>query len=458
MRTICLLLLLLSGNGVFAQNYFEEVPFAEALQQAREKGKMLLVRFDAGAKGYGNEITEKSMSDKQLSEKLQRTFLCLKIGEKHPDRPWLYRRYNITLGCLFFDPSGIVVYKIEGASSSPDFYMKHIEAALVTAGEPLKLNLLETEYTNGNRRPDFLEMLLFKRRELGMVTDSLLEEYTFLLPPDSLRSVRTLRVLYQMAPVLESKASRALNADSLLLKNTAGQFSTTELYCLNAEIIRKSHTHAIRRRNEALALRAGVLATRLRAQPVPATKEALRWSGLFPHGYESARLFYYLGIRDTARGFALATEFYRNYYQHLSPDSVRAGDSLERVRLFTSKTIKADTIWKDNKMRIHRSIAYVSQASNFSSELNQMASRYYYLTNDPVRLSEAAGWAKRGLDFLAHSSAYNRYALLLYKLGRQQEALAQQTLAIADLQKKGESAHLFLEQLEKMKRAEARIE
>ena len=80
------------------------------------------------------------------------------------------------------------------------------------------------------------------------------------------------------------------------------------------------------------------------------------------------------------------------------------------------------------EMKAYYQSAY---SSALAMQLNQGAWAFYEVVDEPQVLEKALSWAKRSLDIQTHGANMDTYAHLLYKLGRQQEAIEWQTKAVA---------------------------
>jgi len=204
---------------ISAQVNFSEIPFKEALQQAQSQGKIIFLQFEAANCNQCNDVANKGFDNKEVADKINKTFFCLKINAEHPDRNKISTAYNISadkgFGTLFIDNNGTVVHKFLRTTSFSREYFEQVDIGLMKAGESIKINELEKEYQKGNRSFGFLETLLLKRRSLNLATDSLLNEFVDALPADSLKSIYSLAFIAQMAPLIDSKADKVLRKDPI---------------------------------------------------------------------------------------------------------------------------------------------------------------------------------------------------------------------------------------------------
>ena len=125
----CLGLFIFSSS--LAQVNFTSIPIDEALQKAQSEGKIIFLQFEAADCNQCNDVADKGLSDKHVAEKINQTFLCLKIDAQHPDRNKIATTYNINadrgFGTLFIDNNGTVVHKFLKTTS----FQKNILTRLI---------------------------------------------------------------------------------------------------------------------------------------------------------------------------------------------------------------------------------------------------------------------------------------------------------------------------------------
>ncbi|HEX8316310.1 MAG TPA: DUF255 domain-containing protein [Flavisolibacter sp.] len=437
--TFCFSLLFCKG---FAQVEFFSGSLKDALSKAANESKFVMLQFEGASCERCNDVANKAFENKELAEKLEQAFVCLKIDPNHPDREQVAATYRLTpqksFGSLFLDNNGTLLHSYFRTTTAFKEYIKQIEVTRNKAGEVLQIGPLEKEYANGNRSFGFLEILLQKRKTVRLPTDSLLDEYIDALPPDSLKSARTIAFVAQMAPMLDSKADRIMRSDKALFDRAWYSMSLSLRVYINNRIIYKGLEKAINEKNESLALRTASFARGTNTNSTAAAK-----------AYDMNMLRYYEQVNDTTAYFRKAIAYYERYFLTVVPDSVKKIDSVNMRRI--RETAKKDTIRDGNKMRITTSVRYQPIASRFSGELNTGAYNFYQKTNNPYLLSIATEWSKRALDFFEWPDALLTYTKLLYKQNQKEEAFEKIAKAIEMEKKRGLPTKTFEAVLEKMK-------
>jgi hypothetical protein len=443
MKFLFLLLSLLFFKLSSEQVNFSEIPFTDALQKAHSEGKIIFLQFEAADCYQCNDVANKGFENKEVADKINTTFFCLKINAQHPDRNKIATAYNINadkgFGTLFIDNNGTVVHKFLKTTSFSKEYSDQVDIALMKAGENLKINELEKEYKNGNRTFGFLQSLLEKRRSLNFPTDSLLDEYIEALPDDSLKSVYTLGFIAQMTPLLDSKADIALRKDAIAFDKAWYTIPLQMRIRINNAIIYNSMSKAIKERNEKYAIRTAAFAQGTNGSNYLAGVKA----------YDKNLLRFYDETGDTTAYFRKSIAYLERYLLTVNPDSIKRIDSIRANQILMSG--KKDTLREGNVIKITNGIPYAPIAQNFARELNDGAYEFFKRTDNPYLLSIATDWAKKALQFYKSPQVLDTYAKLLYKQNQKEQAIEMMNEAIDLQQKHGLSTKQFDTSLEKMK-------
>lgn len=443
MRSFFSLSFLLIFKLGIAQVNFSSISFDEALRRSQTEGKLVFLQFEAANCNQCNDVANKGFENKEVADKINQTFVCLKIDAEHPERSKVAGTYNMNktegFGSLFILSDGTVIHKFLKTTTFSKQYAEQIDIALTKAGESLKINELEKEYKKGNKSFGFLEVLLEKRRVLNLPTDSLLDEYIDVLPPDSLKSTNTLVFIARMTPLLNSKADKALRKDRVIFNKAWYTISLQMRVGINNAIIYRSMQKAIREKNESYALQVSSFAQGTNTNYTSGAK-----------AYDKNMLRFYDAINDTTAYFRKAIAYYERYFLVVSIDSIRRADSINIHRLAMA-AIKKDTVLPGNVVKRTALIPYAPIGQSFSSELNNGAYEFYKKTNNTYLLSVATEWAERALEFYKSPQVLDTYARLLYKLNQADKAVKTISEAIALQQKRGFPTKEYDIVLDKMK-------
>lgn len=381
------------------------------MKRAARQQKPIFVQFESATCKQCNEVADQGMQYEGAKTAAARDFIFLKVSPTHPDRAQIERAYNMTggFGVLFVHHSGLLVHKYNRSSSSKFEYENQMQMARTKMQDLGKSTALEEAYKKGTRDIDFLEQYLLHRQAMDLHTDSLLEEYARLLPPDSLKSIRTLEFIARMEPVLGSKADTALRQPRIFNQAWYGLDLSTRIN-INNRIIYKTLQKAVAEKNAGLALR-----TALFSWNIHSNREAGE------RAYKKTLVDYYRQVKDTSAYFESAVAFYTQYYMQVDIDSVKRVDSLSKQRQM-EQAVPIDTV-KDGRPVQMRAIVFAPAAQRYTNELNEAAWHLYTLTDNLELLSIAAAWVDKGLQFFETPEALHTQAHLLYKLGQPAKAM-----------------------------------
>lgn len=434
------LICLFIAVSAFSQVNYQSLSFSDALKKARDEGKLIFVQFESKDCNQCNEVADKGLSDKDLAEKVQETFIPLKISVDHPDRKEISSKYNMLgFGTLFIDANGTLIHSFLRTSTRATEYQDQISIAMEKAGESMKIGQLEQEYKNGNRGFGVLELLLEKRKLLNLPLDSLLDEYVTVLPKDSLTAAHTIQFISRMAPLVGSIAEKSERTDLDAFNTAWYQMPLQERVTINNMIMYKSMKKAVAEKNVAYAYKIAGFAYAVNSPNTVAGARAAAYQ----------MLNFYKGIDDTLKYLMAATRFYDDYLMTVKVDSIKGIDSAEVKRLFVNAPA-IDTV-KDGKRVMRKMVSYVPRSQYYASQLNDAAYTFYTKTSNPEFLFTATRWAKRALEFFQTPQALDTYSRLLYKTQHTQEAIEFQEKSIALRKKQGFPTTEYDAILEKMK-------
>ena len=418
-RWIMLLVIAALAKDSFPQLNFQNISFEQAILKSKQTGQFIFIQVESPTCIKCNEVAEKSFQNKELSEQLENTFVCIKITSAHPDRNQVESLYNMKngFGSLFVANDKSLIHSFPMTTTFAAEYKKQIDMFFDKAGESIKIAELEKEYKSGNKSTGIIELLLLKRKSLNLETESLLDEYVTLLPEDSLKSETTLLFIAQVAPVIGTKADHLLRKNFNVFNKAWYSMPMEQRVNINNRIIYKSMKKAIEEKNESLAYRVATFARN--------TNDKNPQAGI--KAFDMNMLNYYRETNDTINYLVRAIYYYDRYYMIVNADSVKRIDSLRQNP--QSVTLAGGT------MITKKMITYAPIGQTFTRELNNGAWSFYKMTSDPLHLKKALQWAKRANDFYDSPEAMDTYARLLYRTGSLQEAIDWETKAI-DLRKK----------------------
>ena len=429
-----LLLLMLTSFvcvGTYAQASFQSYSFDEALEKAGKAGKFVLVLMDTKDCMQCNETATKGFEDKTIGEIIPQQFITIRPQVDGADWQQLAQQYETPngLAALFFGSNGILLHKQTGSSTRGKFYADAAAKALSNQSEMMNVESLTQSFSMDNGNIIVLQSLLQKRRELLLSTDSLLDIYVSMLPPDSFGSLEQLQYIARFAPVLESKANIFLRRDYDRFNQAWYRMELPERIRINNAIVFKTRQQAIAKKDMRLAGMAASFAGSVNNN----VNER-------PRIYTYNMMYYYLGVKDTTNYLLQAGMYCDRYLMKVEKDSILRRDSIEKRKALAAA--KPDTIKGSQPMRIAKTVSFAPAGQYYTIELNNIAWNYYSMAQKhPAQLNRALPWAKRANDFFETYGAMDTYARLLYKTGNPTEAIAWEEKAISLSKKRGYSTN-----------------
>jgi hypothetical protein len=443
------LLLFLLPIAVFSQEVFKTIPFNDALKLSSETQQLIFLQFESEKCRQCNEVANKAFENKDLADLLEQAFICVKIEASHPDRKEIGALYNVSdgFGSFIIDKNKTLIHSFHKTTTKPSYYKEQVDIALTKAGEDIRITELEKEYKNGNKSIGIMESLLLKRKSLNLETDSLLDEYTGIVPADSLQSQATLSFIAQMAPIAGSHADLVLRKNFQAFTTAWQSIPLSSRIAINNRIIYKSRQKAIKDKDEKFAYRVANFARSTYSD---------RNSRAASASFEYNMMTFYKETNDTINYLARAIYYYDDYYMTVSVDSVSKKDSADLRKLFEKQ--KPTAIQNGDATRMVKTVSFKSSVQGFTRSLNEGAWNFYQMTTDPLHLARALQWAKRANEFSESPEAMDVYARLLYKTGKKIDAIEWESKAIDVSKKRGFKPTDFERLLSNMKEGKSVID
>ena len=161
---------------------------------------------------------------------------------------------------------------------------------------------------------------------------------------------------------------------------------------------------------------------------------------------------YYQKTGETDKYVKYATNFVNNHVLTLSNDTIAARDKA-KAQLF-EKRISAGEFPKLDSTQIAGVRAYTAhmERDRISGSLNNIAWTIFEKVSDKKALQDALNWSKRSGELSPDNSVFlDTYANLLYKLGRNEEAITCEKKALGyDAKANREPNPILTEVLRKM--------
>jgi thioredoxin-related protein len=190
---ICFLALMWVSAQTFSQGIsFRQDDWQNVLVQAKAQNKLIFVDIYTTWCRPCKEMDKKTFSEASVGDKFNSKFINYKIDAEKGFGITLARRYNVTSypTCLFVDATENLVYKQEGYLGSTDL-LKEADLVLTNQSDSKPIYVLEKQYNEGKRDPDFLYEFIAKRSRYNLDNMTLVEEYVKALTPIQQSSDKT---------------------------------------------------------------------------------------------------------------------------------------------------------------------------------------------------------------------------------------------------------------------------
>lgn len=442
-RPILLLFGCLFTTASLAQGIvFEAGNWQDALKKAKKQGKLIFLHLDKNDCGGCTDVASAAFNSPLMREKFALNFISFRtdgaagIGKELSEK----LEIDCTPSSVFLDINQNPLARMCGSTSMDRAYLLKAEEAQTNyRNNPLKP--LSEAYANGDRSATLMRNYIQRRRETGLSTYDLLDEYVRQLPADSLRSGAMLRFIFEQGPVVGSKADSVFRLNYSRTDSLYRAVGWNRAVELNNLITNNSLKKAIKEKDSRLAHRTAIFRQRTYNNDYKAGRANYNW----------VLLRYYKGVRDTLQYLSSASRYYDEQFMTAKVDSIQNLDNLQNQRIMRgtmpppAKTSQPVGMPTDGFILNPNTQRYVGA-------LNNAAWEFYGMTTDSVFLTKALSWSKRTMEFREDPSSMDTYAHLLYRLGRKQEAIEWQEKAVKKEQERNSPlAGALQEALKKMK-------
>jgi hypothetical protein len=334
----------------------------------------------------------------------------------------LRAKYHITRfpAYVFLDPHGQLLYiNNQVAPPSPDNFIEAANVVLTRIGSGRTISNYETLYSQNLITTEKLKDYIALREEL-MITDNaaLVEKYTQLLPPEAFNDYNEVLFILKAGPYAYGKAFNLAHTNQKIADSVYKRELLAARTAINNNIIGNTRGEAVKTKNLQMAASAARFARATWGQNAREGGKA----------YVINIMNYYSAIKDTANFFLNATQFYDAYYMTISADSAK---KLQEKQRQTMQPPGANQMAGPPQGAMGFMTAVMAPAT-VASTLNSAAYSFYtFGTKNPVHLNKAITWVKRAIEFQPMAAFYDTMAHLQYRLNLRDEAILNQTKAIA---------------------------
>jgi len=340
---------------------------------------------------------------------------------------------------LFIKVDGTLFSRAVGSMEAEKFISVY-KTALADMNDPKSLSEWGKEYLVKKNDSKFLLDYINKLLKLGKPITQLFDEYLALLPNDQRASNEIIEIYQKESPNIKinSLAFKNLQDNKTLFFPKLGGY----VYVFMISAIDNSFKQACRNKDEQLLQQVVDANEKLPRTPQSKLKEELYMN-------------YYKNTNDSDKYISNATIYCDTSLMTVSLDSIAKADK-KALQLFETSQSK-ELVGKIDSTQLAQLKNYMAHAlrNKYSEALNEVAWGFFEKITDARSLENALRWSKRSLEISPDNHLFiDTYANLLYKLGRNEEAIIKETEALNIARIANSNIKVYENTLVKMKAGE----
>lgn len=426
---------------------FEHGTWSEVQKKAQQNNKPIFVDVFTTWCGPCKMMSKEIFPLEEVGKVFNANYVCFKIDAEKGEGIDFAKHYEVTAypTYLFIKPDGTLFYRALGSMDAKKFIAES-EKAMEEMNDPKPLNMWDKEYPDKKNDATFLLNYMEKRSKLGLENTKLFDEYLTLLPENE-RVSSQIEALYEKEYekiIVTSLAFQNIQKNREAFEKILGD-KKANIHTILMVGIENSVRKAARAKDEQLLNKAIEVFDQL---PIEARKMSK----------EELFMIYYQRVGNMDKYNMYATSYAENNLMKVTDSEIAEKDRINLQSIEDRiKSGKIDTT-KVDAATVKRIKDYWAnkERNTICEKLNNFAWTFFENESDKAKLQKALAWSKRSLDLSPNSWMYrDTYANLLYKLGKKQDAIAQEENALKQVGTDNENDSKGLkETLEKMKAGE----
>jgi thiol-disulfide isomerase/thioredoxin len=436
-KQLLIVLTLFIAMSSFAQGIvFEQGTWKQVLEKAKQTNKPIFVDVYTTWCGPCKKMSKEIFPLAEVGAMYNASFVCYQIDAEKGEGIDFAKKYEVKAypTYLFIRPDGTLFSRALGSMPAKDF-INVATAALADLTDPKPIEEWDKEYTTRKNETAFLLGYMDKRSKLGKSNDQLFDEYLRLIPEEELTSDIVVKKYINDGQQMKVNSFAYENLLKNRKKYFAKLFGYTDLYLMAGVV--NTMREAAKLKDEQLLEKAIKAYDQLPGNSLQKQKDEIYME-------------YYQRTGNTNKYLKYATGFCNNYLMKISKDSIDKKDQLT-LRLIENQ-IKSGALAKIDSVQLAQLRQYSAHAERdkISEALNNVAWKFFETISDKKALNDALSWSKRSLEIYPENPMWmDTYANLLYKLGKNEEAVALEEEALELVGK--ESKEGFRNTLQKMR-------
>ena len=396
---------------------FEHGTWKEVLVKAKQTNKPIFIDVFTSWCGPCKKMSKEIFPLAEVGKVFNANFVCYQIDAEKGDGIEIAKKYEVKSypTYLFIKADGTLFSRSVGSMEAEKFIAVS-KTAITDMNDPKPLSEWEKEYVEKKSDSAFMLDYINKRSKLGKSTTQLFDEYLALLPNDQRASDKVIEIYH--------KESRNISINSLAFKNLQDNSTLFfpklggYVYVFMNGAIENSFREACTAKNEQLLLQVVDANEKLPKTPQSKIKEELYMN-------------YYEKTNNLDKYISNATIYCDASLMTISSDSIAKTDK-KMLQLFETSQ-KKNLVGKIDSTQLAELGSYMAHVlrNKYSEALNSVAWHFFERVTDTKALENALRWSKHSLDIYPDNHMFiDTYANLLYKLGRNEEAIIKETEAL----------------------------
>jgi len=421
----------------FAQGIvFEQGTWKQVLEKAIQTNKPIFVDVYTTWCGPCKKMSSEIFPLAEVGAVYNTNFVCYQIDAEKGEGIDFAKKYEVKAypSYLFIKPDGTLFSRALGSMPAKDF-INVATAALADLNDPKSIEEWDKEYLTRKNETAFLLSYMDKRSKLGKSNDQLFDEYLRLIPEEELTSDIVVKKYANDGQQMKVNSFAYDN----LLKNRSKYFGKlfgyTDVFLMAG--VMNTMREAAKLKDEQLLEKAIKAYDQLPGSSLQKQRDEIYME-------------YYQRTENINKYLKYATGFCNKYLMKISKDSIDKKDQLA-LKLIENQ-IKSGVLAKIDSVQLAQLRQYYAHAERdkVSESLNNVAWKFFETTSDKKALNDALSWSKHSLEIYPENPMWmDTYANLLYKLGKNEEAVALEEEALELVSK--ESKEGFKNTLQKMR-------
>lgn len=415
-KLLIISLLFFSVLGFSQGIEFEHGTWKEVLEKAKQTNKPIFIDVYTSWCGPCKKMNKEIFPLAEIGKVYNANFVCYQIDAEKGEGIAIAKKYEVTSypTYLFIKADGTLFSRALGSMEAEKFIAVS-KTAIVDMNDPKPLSEWEKEYILKKNDAKFLLDYINKLLKLGKPVTQLFDEYLALLPNDQ-RASNEIIEIYQ-------KESRNITINSLAFKNLEDNKTLLfpklygYVYVFMIAAIDNSFREACKNKNEKLLQQ--VVDANDKLPKTPQTKQK-----------EELFMNYYLKTKDLDKYVCHATIYCDASLMIVTSDSIAKTDKKVLQSFEMQRNALIGKIDSTQLAQLTNGMAH-SIRDKYSQALNEVAWGFFEKVTDTKALENALIWSKRSLEIYPDNHMFiDTYANLLYKLGRNEEAITNEKEAL----------------------------